>query len=706
MGLIDVIHSEKASGVAFRADRWSTPIFFAPFKKGHVTFAAALPDKKLLIISNLREAVVVSLGSGDVVRAGTLERAGAQFALSRDGTKLFSYVDSSGLAIYDAQTLSIMLSARAVLWTGDVGKAIDHQDYFSIDKVERRGDARRFHSEALRQEYLSGEVRPLDVHALAERPDGTLLLLQPESAQPQCWKESCLMIDVASRAVRRMAEIAGRTEAYDWGSSWRDTHRVIEPVAVLALTRHTEALPFSDGTPQPHVEAFGVSFVQINDHPDVVDDAQPRFGLMVRVYALGNPALPPRDVVVRMMTVAELGYTEERWHVAWRFLAAAFASGHAADVLDRAPTCQNETTGRVFPVTAGLRPEYTLQSKILSIVCEPSGEAFWVCFKDLKLRRVSFDGKLGPLVQFARWMTVPRAGRVEFCLSQDGRPTLHCSELGTVSFDPALLSAGSAVTVDVDSDCFEPVGHLRAAFDRFADALAATKVQVSGWTTEACDAALTKMTKRMARNFAAVTWGRNLRLNFEVAGEPCTEQRFFDEIVSRNLPLQSVLRDLLATYLKKIGKGGEGRQLWQSEEVPALGFAMRALVLLDASALDVFREFVRKRDAEHESYCRRVILRDFVARHGWRDIEAVKFGVYFHMHLEQSGLVGFKLDTYGLVTAAEHLVPADVLAGIIVKEAMAFPHRAAQVDAFGSMLEREANGYGLAVARELRLARQ
>jgi hypothetical protein len=65
-----------------------------------------------------------------------------------------------------------------------------------------------------------------------------------------------------------------------------------------------------------------------------------------------------------------------------------------------------------------------------------------------------------------------------------------------------------------------------------------------------------------------------------------------------------------------------------------MGPAMRALILLDPTALDILAAFLKLQDVEHEEYCGYVILPDFAERHGWSSQDAVTVGMDYLLNCD------------------------------------------------------------------------
>lgn len=177
-------------------------------------------------------------------------------------------------------------------------------------------------------------------------------------------------------------------------------------------------------------------------------------------------------------------------------------------------------------------------------------------------------------------------------------------------------------------------------------------IQQSEWSTKGCSNALRKQKAWISErdnNFDAVP---HLGFVYLIGDEAYKEPEYFQRIVDGRVEVVDDLRQLLGVYLEKIGDGGEGRQPWYSNTVPALGYAMRALVLLAPESIDLLKLYMLKCDREHEKFCYRTILPDLIQRHGWRDRGMIRLGVFMEICVEAGGQGRGSLDRDGLQTAA------------------------------------------------------
>ena len=298
-------------------------------------------------------------------------------------------------------------------------------------------------------------------------------------------------------------------------------------------------------------------------------------------------------------------------------------------------------------------------------------------FSDCSLRRVSQNGALGPLISLTP--ASPRWTRHEIAMDfePDGSIRLTREGVGTYWFDPSRFDPQARrVTIDVTEPAERIISH-REAFKAFVRKNTVNVVVLKDWSLEACAMALREQRMRIDSQFESLVAGsqfaKSLEFRYVVGDQNYEEAEFFQLLVDQWADVAQELRALLTTYLKKIGAGGEGGQPWKhgGSGTPALGHAMRALVLLDPDALDVFRVFLAKRDGEHEGYCRDTILPDYVRTHGWRNRKALRFGIYFTFNMLWGGGGCGPINGGGLMTAASCMVSPKEFVDLVTTEASA-----------------------------------
>ncbi|UIN38197.1 hypothetical protein [Methylobacterium oryzae] len=367
----------------------------------------------------------------------------------------------------------------------------------------------------------------------------------------------------------------------------------------------------------------------------------------------------------------------------------------AADTGDAGPPRLGQavelwTTGPVArAATLVARPGSEPPHAITEVAWEPDERAFWIksgYFWDrtTDFQRIGLDGTRSPVFSFARYdgakavsafADVADAERVEIRFFSDSVyiPRARCAD------------AAPARTITPEEDGYRSrpsAGPSASAVRRFL-ARSQPVVTVAAFSAAAIAEALDALTGRIRADLGGLLRGDVLALTFEVGGRAMTESAFFARIARERVAVVPALRALLTTYLAVQPGVVEARklyrQLWGPEDDQgALAPAMQALLHLDPTAHDVFRDYLAQRDGEHEVYSTDVMMRTYIAEAGWRDRAMIRFGVYFALIRYRDGLItlsGGFLEEYGVLDAAESLLePAD-FAALILEELDGFAAR-------------------------------
>ncbi|MGZ9720280.1 hypothetical protein [Rhizobium miluonense] len=186
--------------------------------------------------------------------------------------------------------------------------------------------------------------------------------------------------------------------------------------------------------------------------------------------------------------------------------------------------------------------------------------------------------------------------------------------------------------------------------------------------------ALRALADDVHERLAELIQGDVFEVSFKVGKRTITETAFFERLIKEPLPVVPNLRCLLVNYLavqpavieaKRIG------QIWGPENQGALAPAMQALLLLDPSAHVVFRDYLAKRDGEHEVHSTDVIMKRYIEKFGWRDTAMISFGIYFALIRHRDGRIAMRgelLDEYGLLRATANMKEPHEFAALISQE--------------------------------------
>lgn len=211
------------------------------------------------------------------------------------------------------------------------------------------------------------------------------------------------------------------------------------------------------------------------------------------------------------------------------------------------------------------------------------------------------------------------------------------------------------------------------AFALFMSQKAVTRIVAEGFDQASCNKALSEMTKLIEEDLGSLIWGNRLEFSFTIAGEEYDEGEYFSELVEKMLPVQAPLQRLVQAYLAAKDKS-KGRCLQTYAPsvapdhfavVPAMGPALRALLLLEPASIRILYGISRIIDHEHDTYLPAVIA-DFVRRHGSTTVDRVKTVVHYMRIPENRGPQGF--EGFGLFADAENFLSPSEFAKIICGE--------------------------------------
>jgi hypothetical protein len=202
---------------------------------------------------------------------------------------------------------------------------------------------------------------------------------------------------------------------------------------------------------------------------------------------------------------------------------------------------------------------------------------------------------------------------------------------------------------------------------------AVTKIVSEGFDQASCNKALSDMTQLIEGNLGSLIWNNRLEFSFAVAGQEYDEGEYFAELVEKMLPVHAALKKLVEAYLAAIAKfNGTYLQTYapsvapdDQKVVPALGPAIRTLVLLDPSSIRLLCSVFRIIDHEHDSYLA-TIISDFARRHGLSTRDRVKTVVDYMRVPENRGPPGF--DGFDLFADARKFLSPTEFARIVCEE--------------------------------------
>lgn len=196
-------------------------------------------------------------------------------------------------------------------------------------------------------------------------------------------------------------------------------------------------------------------------------------------------------------------------------------------------------------------------------------------------------------------------------------------------------------------------------------------------------AVLEELAARMEHDLDALILCNTITLRFVLDGQEIPADTFFDRFVqTRSAEAVPLLRRILLAYLNGI-EGGEGGMPWN---LTGQSFqALRALLLLDANSLDIYRLYIDKGDLEHDDLPFGFFAA-YVRRHGVRGEADIRFGI----HMTLLGCQTDWVDPAPLLAGAARLLTAERFAAMVTETVAAHGDAAwpALRGAYAAYLER------------------
>jgi hypothetical protein len=326
----------------------------------------------------------------------------------------------------------------------------------------------------------------------------------------------------------------------------------------------------------------------------------------------------------------------------------------------------------------------TLPEWASDVVWEPNETGFWVQFggnsRQIEYQRVGLDGSLSPLFAFQRFCDKKFTHAQKIVGLADSRRVEIRTAHDSVYIQRDWCNSDVPFRmISQDEDGFRQSTTLyppEAAVKRFlARSLRRHVVAVHEFSEAGVVDALQRLTHDVRERLPDILQREVFEVSFKVGKRSMSEIVFFRRLTQERIPVASVLREFLTTYLDTqlpiVETKRIFRQIWGPENQGALGPAMLALLRLDPSAHDVFRVYLAKRDGEDETYSTDVIMKIYIQETGWRDRAMIGFGVYFALIRHRDGrlaLAGGLLNEYGLLPAAEAMINADDFASLVMQE--------------------------------------
>ena len=660
--------------LAVEADDGRPPLLM-PFAGQSIAKAVMVDDDRIFCLSQDGACCLLDWRSGRELASGRTRNLHANVFITRDAR--FVVLHSSAiLHVLRADDLTPAIEADAVRWRwgGRQGQLIDSCVHTS---ARAAGGPRRFQPSADSRLFLQGP--------LIEGAAGQLLIQLYEQRDNEGKRYGLYHIDPESWTVR----LDLFEQAYDYPIlNW---FRWFSPSGRYAVRWHLGSLAYDSGA-RPAGGLFGFGKRPAPKHRDAIADGNKRFGLALEIWST-DPLAFQTSIVARLQALGSAADEEfwrrrarEREENLTRF--AAFASGPPQARLPL-PDPRTLSAEMLQGCQVLVRQLQEFMEWIEMLAWEPDETAFWLVYAGPALRRVGADGSLSPLFTFRRlqseqstmWnshffpplgLDFSRPDCVRFGSDRQGYVSVQRS--WCASDLPEMAIAEHDDGFELPSP-FEPGTHL---ISRFMREQAVHQIALPDLSAAAVAEALRTLTRAVRERLADLLRKDVLETTFIVGGEAQGETEFFERIARDRIAVAAELRDLLECYLavqpgvlkaKRITE-----QIWGPDGQGALGPAMWTLLRLDPARHDVFRDYLAKRDGEHEIYTTDVMMRDYVTATGWRDEPMIRFGIYFALIRERDGRMSPAglLNEYGLVDAAADRLDPEAFARMVVEEIEGF----------------------------------
>jgi hypothetical protein len=365
------------------------------------------------------------------------------------------------------------------------------------------------------------------------------------------------------------------------------------------------------------------------------------YGLTVQLWE-AFPLRFVRRVVVGWLKVEELPDETHLRNPAgrravWEAVAAAAAAANAGPLDSPAPRA-------VYPAPYSTDDAAwkAVEANVATLVrdwvrvtgWQPDGAAWWVSTHSF-LSCAGVDGAVSPRLYTERlgleagtWL--PVAAYWKEVVPLDGRKARVIYAKGEALFDGApTRSPHLTVAIPTDRDQWrDRADPMRSPertelFRRIAalkDERSTVTVSLAGWAEADCVAAIEALTAKVEQGVvhAAGVDDQKVRIVFDLKGERIGESRFFSEAGERFPGVAPALRRLIERYTEVSGPN-RSFHFDRETEAGVLSRAVRALGVLDLSALETLERYGLLVDAEHEYYFAGTTVPDVIKAHGWTD---------------------------------------------------------------------------------------
>ncbi len=321
----------------------------------------------------------------------------------------------------------------------------------------------------------------------------------------------------------------------------------------------------------------------------------------------------------------------------------------------------------------GKRWKTLFEMHLRAIAWEPNGEAFWAAFAGGYLRRATVDGSLSPRLVPERLRQSDSVGQDtsdirEMAVLSDGRIRIEFYGIKAdrtryfVCFQPPAAGVladaqGPDIRIPESEDGLGQVlfGYptvdedLKARMKAFEERAQDAPTPLADMSEASCIDAIERLTAAIEKDPYELVCGSSFRPTFVLpangsSGRRMGEDVFFAHVAANAPEARPAIERLLHTWMDKVPLAAKHRNYYMNDQTVALSHALKALITLDPCCYDTIRRYVTETDLGHDVIIQQEVLPYFGEANGWRDLEAIKLGIFIMLGAWCGGSGGSWID--------------------------------------------------------------
>ena len=232
----------------------------------------------------------------------------------------------------------------------------------------------------------------------------------------------------------------------------------------------------------------------------------------------------------------------------------------------------------------------------------------------------------------------------------------------------------------VDADADEIIKARRKEFERRT---IEADVPLASLSEFDCIAAIDWLTEAITERFPELVCAYWFRPVFVLPTSPAgksqmperlSEETFFAHVAEQDPAAADSLERLIDAFIpeaRRVSPYLAGHYIGPDEETPAMAHAVKALVTLDPTRYRVLRRYFTATEVEHDAFVKDEVTRVFGERNGWRDLEAIRLGLFWLFEQWSAGSGSYEClwHEFGLGTEVQLRFAPEEFARLFVQEA-------------------------------------